>query len=311
MTSQDTLDDSVPATPTNTSSQTEAVHSLLDAIMETGRNAADIAKETPRTPEEKFREFFKAGLIKMEGDLDACRQVAIQAAKAVSGMGAIVARLHGEMNKTARYIAKTPVRPQVEAAIRRQEKKIKDGNFHVHDWPTFNEEVLAGITKDMLPEPNLYILALEGDGSIELEADKSDVLMGKLDKDGVDNNVTVFLVNFPAPRPAGAGLIKVTPMPGRNIHSVIIEQEGRPDLEVYLQLDGGARLRATPEAVTDAKVLEYLQAEGGAEVKMSAICEHFSISNPAGNAIIKRLVTGGGVIQARRAYYAAVMPSNV
>jgi hypothetical protein len=289
----------------STSEQAKAAPSLWEAILSTGRNAADIAKDVPRTPEQKFREFFKAGLITMEGDLEACRQVAIQACKAVSGMEAIVARKHGEINKTARYIAKTPVRPAVENAIRRQDKKIKGGNFHVHDWPTFNEEVLAGITKDMLPELGLNVLALEDDGGNELEADKSDVLMGKLDAAAVNNDVTVFLVNLTANRPAGAGLITVTPMPGRNVHSVTIEQEGRPDLEVYLQLEGGARLRATPETVTDAKVLEYLEAEGGAEVKMSVICEHFGISNPAGNAIIKRLIASGKVTQVRRAHYAA------
>ncbi|WP_243366463.1 winged helix-turn-helix domain-containing protein [Fundidesulfovibrio soli] len=306
MNGQDKLYSSVAATPPtpSTTEQIKAAPSLMEAILNTGRNAADIAKDVPLTSEQKYREFFKAGLIKMEGDLVACRQVVIQACKAVSGLEAIVARKHGTLNKTARYIAKTPVRPHVEAAIRRQDKKIKGGNFHVHDWPTFDETVLSDITKDMLAEPDLYVLVLEDDANGELAAEKNAVLMDKLNEAAVEHDVTVFLVNSLAPRPAGGGLITIAQMPDRNVHTVTIEQEGRHNLEVYLQLEGGARLRATPEVVTDLKVLEYLKAEGGAEVKMSAICERFSISNPAANAIVKRLIANGKVTQVRRAHYA-------
>lgn len=294
---------------TKNNEQAAATPSLFDVLCGTGRRAADIAKEAAPTHEQNFRSVLKPGVVVLDGDADACRQIGVQAGKAVTGGEAILSRKHGQIQKVARYIASATAMPQVVKAIQSQNRRIKGGEFRVHEGnPMSTEGGLEKLIQAIADEPLLYVLVLD-----EPETKLADIpaeSLATLQETAVQNDVTVFLMGDSALRPTGAGFVRIAQESGSKFHSVHIEQEGLPSQKLFLDIEGGTRLSTHAEKIADAEVLEYLQAEGGAEVKMVIIRERFGLDSANCSVILKRLVSDSKATSTKHGYYAAVMPNS-
>jgi hypothetical protein len=294
---------------TKNNEQSAPTPSIFDLLCGTGKRAADIAKEAAPTHEQNFRSVIKAGMLFLDGDAGACRQIAVQTGKAVTGGEAILSRKHGQIQRVARYVASPAAMPQVKQAIQNQNRRIKGGEFRVHEGnPMSTEGGLEKIIQAIADEPVLYVLVMD-----EPETKTADIpaeSLAALHQAALQYDVTVFLMGDSALRPAGAGFIRITQESGSKFHTVHIEQEGLPSQKLFLDIEGGARLSTHAEQIADAEVLEYLQAEGGAEVKTSIIRERFGLDSANCSAILKRLVSDSKAVSTKHAHYAAVMPSS-